>query len=197
MRRKTQRDVKPADPRPRLSVCQAQKRRNQGGWPAFDANLSQARRMQFLTTSTCKKNLTQPRHLQIIDFCRVGPTMSWGAPEYVKAWEEYSRARDKAMRDSDVPTEVPSFDFDTHLTPAVDAYGLGGILWSIGEEHTDRLDDRVWRNTPKWFSTLVDRCLSDSPEHRPSIGRILYMLEHKGREIEEPEIVETPIPNTP
>ena len=129
--------------------------------------------------------LTDDEEVRIIDFCPAGPTMSWGAPEYVNAWKAYIRSKEKMQRESKGTAEPAPFDFDSALTPEADVYSLGGLFWAISEEHNEGLDNSLWKSTPKWLRRLIDRCLSDRPEHRPTVHRILRTLEHKGREVDD------------
>ncbi|THH05216.1 hypothetical protein EW145_g4960 [Phellinidium pouzarii] len=132
--------------------------------------------------------------VRLTDFAPVGPTYGWCAPEYAASWEAFhahspetdssgsgvgSFESEGGQRDCDDSLSSDSyakFDFEGTLTPAMDMYGLGAIMWVIGEEKTHGLERRTWELSPAWYRDLAESCLVEDPARRPSPTAMLFKL---------------------
>lgn len=130
--------------------------------------------------------------VRMVDFGPAGPTEGWGAPEYFDAWYGYfakvrrlgrgdgvnndESGSQEAGSEDVAPPPTAGFDFEDTLTPAMDIYGFGGLMWAIGEERNSGLDVRVWRSSPLWYREIAESCLAFNPERRPSATGLLFRL---------------------
>lgn len=118
--------------------------------------------------------------VKLMDWAPVGPSRNWAAPEYALDWFAYlNHALDLTRSGQD----VPEYDFRTNMGVEIDVYGLGAMMWAIGEEKPGTgnlvLKDRKWEKSPKWFVQLAESCLQEKPAKRPSVSSILLKISSK------------------
>ena len=118
-------------------------------------------------------------NVKLMDFGPVGPTEGWGAPEYSREWVAHRQRLRLATLQGDRLDDTETtrdFDFRGVLTPPVDVYGLGALLWAIGEECYGDVKKRRWARSPEWYRELVEMCLLEDPRMRPTAAGVLLRL---------------------
>lgn len=118
-------------------------------------------------------------NVKLMDFGPVGPTEGWGAPEYSREWVAHRQRLRLATFEGDRIDDTETtrdFDFKAVLKPPVDVYGLGALLWAIGEEHYGDVKKRIWVRSPEWYRELVEMCLHEDPRTRPTAAGVLLRL---------------------
>ena len=97
----------------------------------------------------------------LIDFCPLGFTDEYAAPEIFAKLDDHDTA------------------IESLFTAAADIFSLGLMLYAVAEEKSRIVRPLVWREgkTPDWYRGIVQRCLVKEPEDRPSAVELLRSLD--------------------
>lgn len=93
----------------------------------------------------------------LIDFCPMGCTDEFAAPEIVAKLDDHDTA------------------FESLLTAAADVFSLGVMLYAVAEEKSRVVWPLVWQDEqiPHWYRDIVQRCIVKEPGNRPSAVEVL------------------------